>query len=68
MRRQSQKDAILEYLSNGHTITPIEALKYFGCFRLADVIFRLKKDGYDIETAMIKDGDKWYARYRLITE
>ena len=68
MRRQSQKDAILEYLSNGHTITPIEALNQFGCFRLADVIFRLKKDGYDIETAMIKDGDKWYARYRLITE
>lgn len=68
MRRQSQKDAILEYLLRGHTITPIEALNQFGCFRLADVIFRLKKDGYDIETAMIKDGDKWYARYRLITE
>lgn len=68
MRRQSQKDAILEYLLKGYTITPIEALKWFGCFRLADVIFRLKKDGYDIETAMIKDGDKWYARYRLITK
>jgi len=68
LRRQSQKDAILDYLSKGHSITPIEALEKFGCFRLAGVIFRLKKDGYDIETAMIKDGDKWYARYRLVSE
>ena len=52
----------------GNTITPLEALDKFGCFRLADIIFKLKKDGYNIETARIKDGDKGYARYKLITE
>lgn len=68
MRKQTQKDAILGYLMAGNTITPLEALDKFGCFRLADIIFKLKKDGYNIETARIKDGDKWYARYKLITE
>lgn len=68
MRKQTQKEAILDYLMAGNTITPLEALDKFGCFRLADIIFKLKKDGYNIETAMIKDGDKWYARYKLITE
>lgn len=68
MRKQTQKDAVLNYMKSGNTITPMEALNKFGCFRLADIIFKLKKDGYEIETAMIKDGDKWYARYRLMED
>ena len=64
----SQKDKVLRYLQQGKSITPIDALKLYGCFRLADVVFRLKKDGYDIQTNMVKnDNGKDYASYRLLT-
>ncbi len=46
----SQKTDILAYLQEHHDITPIDALNEFGCFRLADVIFRLRADGYYILT------------------
>ena len=30
----SQKAIILEYMKQGHSISPMEALNLFGCFRL----------------------------------
>jgi hypothetical protein len=67
-RRESQKKAILEHLQYGKSITPIEALNLYGCMRLADVVFKLKKKGYNIATNMIKDDStgKKYASYMLI--
>ena len=67
MAKQSQKDKILKHLEDGNSITPIEALEQFGCLRLADVIFRLKQDGHDIQTNMIEKGEKRYASYRLMS-
>ena len=66
MAKVSQKKRILEYLKIGKRITPLVALNLFGCFRLADVVFRLKKDGYDITTKMVPNSSgKLYASYRL---
>lgn len=45
MAKVSQKKRILEYLKQGKSVTPIDALNLCGCFRLADVVFRLKKMG-----------------------
>tara|TARA_Y100001963_G_scaffold27424_1_gene37350 strand:+ start:1766 stop:2020 length:255 start_codon:yes stop_codon:yes gene_type:complete len=67
MAKKSQKDSILNYLEEGNEITPIEALDRFGCFRLADVIFKLKQEGYDIQTKMVSNGSKKYASYRLMS-
>jgi len=58
----TQAEAILAHLKAGNTITPIEALDKFGCFRLAARIIELRRDGYNIVT----EGDKNYAVYRLI--
>lgn len=45
-RKQTQKDAIRDWLMDGKTITPIEALRMFGCFRLSAVIHTLRhKEG-----------------------
>ncbi len=45
-RNQTQRDAIRSWLMDGKTITPIEALKMFGCFRLSAVIYTLRhKEG-----------------------
>jgi len=67
----SQQERILYHLSSGHSITPIEALEMFGCFRLSSVIHRLKKD-FDLDIITIikekydeEQGVKRYAEYHL---
>lgn len=45
---KSQKEMILRYLQSGKTITGIEALNLFGCFRLAARINDLRLLGYEI--------------------
>ena len=58
---------ILAYLQDGHSITPLEALANYGCFRLADVIFRLKGRGWVIGTYLKTDPNgKTYARYSMM--
>lgn len=68
----SQTEKILYHLSSGHTITPLEALESFGCFRLASRISDLKREGYDIITTIKEkytdEGVKRYAEYKLRTQ
>ena len=63
---ESQEERILEYLERGNTLTPLEALNDFGCFRLAAVIWKLKGRGIKIRTNMVSHGDKTFAQYSLI--
>ncbi len=63
----SQRDEILSYLQQGQSLTPLEALSMFGCFRLAARIRELRADGYNIRTDDIKVGNKSVAQYRLHT-
>ena len=68
MATKTQKELIREYLERGNSLTPMDALELFGCFRLATRIFELKKEGLHIDTAMVEDKDtgKRYASYRLV--
>lgn len=43
---RSQTDRILEYMLQGHAITPLEALEKFKCFRLGARIADIKARGY----------------------
>jgi hypothetical protein len=62
-----QQDAILAYLRQGNSITPLEALSRFSCFRLGARIFELKKQGYDIRSELVRgDNNKHFSRYHLI--
>jgi len=65
----SQKQLILEYLLSGKSITPLEALDLFKCFRLGARIWDLKKDGHDIKSEMVFDerSGKHYEKYWLAT-
>lgn len=65
MAAKTQKEKIREYLVNGGTLTPLDALEKFGCFRLATRIFELKKEGLDIRTEMVENEatGKRYAKY-----
>jgi hypothetical protein len=62
---ETQKERIFEHLKSGRTITPLEALNLYGCFRLGDVIFKLRSEGKNISTTINKDGKK-YAIYTLL--
>ena len=64
----SQKARILEYMRQGHSISPMEALNLFGCFRLGARIADIKGEGYLIRTDRVKDPrtGKYYASYSLV--
>lgn len=64
----SQNEAILKYLQTGESITGLEALRMFGCFRLASRICDLKSKGYDIVKQMVNRNGEWVARYWLSNE
>lgn len=67
----SQTSKILFHLSQGKTLTPLEALSMFNCFRLASRINELRSEGYDIVTTILEkyddeeQGVKRYAQYSL---
>ncbi len=65
---KSQNKQILEYLKNGNSITPIEALNLFGSFRLGARIKDLRDGGHNIITEIVKSGNKRYAKYSLNME
>ena len=48
MNPKNQKEAVLYHLQQFQTITSLEAIKEYGATRLSDIIFRLRKEGYNI--------------------
>lgn len=64
---KDQASLILAYLREGKTLTPLEALDMFGCFRLGARVWDLKQAGHDIRSRMIALANgKRVARYLLI--
>jgi len=61
----NQSQLILNHLKSGRSITPIEALNLYGCFRLGARIFDLKTRGYFIRRELVHDNGKQYASYSL---
>ena len=59
----SQKQLILRHLKVKGSITPIEALNLYGCFRLSARIQDLRKANHPISTKMISDRNKRFAQY-----
>jgi len=64
-RIRSQKERIRDALELGQPITPLDAMQWFGCNRLAARIKDLRREGMDIETVYVKKGRSRYASYRL---
>ncbi len=66
--KPSQSKQILDYLRQGNSITPLEALDLFGCLRLGARIYDLSQAGHAIHREMVHDPrtGKNYARYSLL--
>ena len=65
MARQSQNAGILTALKEGAHITPMGALRRFGCFRLSARIADIRKMGYKVKTRIVSRNRKNYAEYYL---
>ena len=69
METESQNKRIRKYLESGRSITALDALHLYNCFRLSARIYDLKDAGMNIEPEMIEimsDGKtKRIAKYHL---
>ena len=63
MKTDSQNALIKGWLLNGHSLTTLDALTMFGCFRLSARISNLKDQGMNIMTEMVEVNDKRIAKY-----
>jgi hypothetical protein len=63
MSKTTQRDKILKWLLQGHTLTPIQALNRFGSFRLGARIYELRRIGYKINMKLESHGKAHYAKY-----
>jgi len=63
----SQCDNIRRHLEDGRSITQLEALNMYGCFRLGARIYNLKEQGLSITMEWVRKGRKKFASYKLAT-
>lgn len=63
----SQTTQIQKHLEKGKSLTAIQALNKYGCFRLAARIADLRNDGMNIKTTIIKlKNNKHIATYSMV--
>ena len=64
--KQSQREFILALLKKpGRSITQKRAANYYGIYRLASIIHRLRRAGHDIATELIPWNGSHYAKYYI---
>jgi len=62
-RLSSQANAIRAALKSRRKLTPMDALKDFGCFRLGARIYDLRRQGMKIKSRLKDIGGKHVAEY-----
>ena len=70
MGKQTHEKMILQYMRKHGSITAMDAIRDFGCMRLASRVSDLRWNGYNIETVMEVGKNRQgetvrYARYYL---
>ena len=71
MEKLTQCERIIQFIEENGSITQLDALREFGCMRLASRISDLKKMGYAVDKRMEKSRNRYgepisYARYTII--
>ena len=64
-RLGKQANAILAALLGGQTVTPMDALREFGSWRLAARVRDLKECGWNIVSERVSDNERTYAQYSI---
>ena len=63
--KDTQERQVLVHLATIGEITPMDALKDYGCFRLSARIYRLRNLGVPIKTTIRYQNGKQFAVYSL---
>jgi hypothetical protein len=61
----TQTDRIRRHLERGKSITPLEALSRYGCFRLGARIWDLRREGMAILSERVTRKGKTFSSYRV---
>ncbi|WOE32966.1 MULTISPECIES: helix-turn-helix domain-containing protein [unclassified Acinetobacter] len=63
----TQVTQVLEHLKQGRSITQVDAIRLYKCYRLSAIIKRLRNQGYEIVTYNERNssGTGTHARYEL---
>lgn len=69
----TQCEKIMSYMQEYGSITQLDALREFGCFRLASRVNDLRRNGIKIKTEMVRAKNRYgepisFARYTLEDE
>ena len=64
-KKKTQKQIIEGYLLAGNSITPLEALERFGCFRLAAIIHQIREKRHVYTTMITNKYGNRFAKYSL---
>lgn len=70
-KERTQASEVLHYMqTHKRGITSMQAIERFGATRLSDIIYRLKKLGFEIESESITEKNRYghtvtYSRYYL---
>lgn len=63
--KKSKTQLVAEHLASGRTLTQLECTTLYRSTRLSDIILRLRKRGWDIETLPEEHSDGIHGRYVL---
>lgn len=66
----TQTEKVLRHMKKFGTITPMDAIREYGCLRLGARICELRRDGYNIKSKIITGINRFgerthYAEYNL---
>ena len=69
--KKSKKSEVLRHLQEKGSITSLQAIELYGATRLSDIVYKLKKEGYDIITEYNNTLDRYgnrcnFANYVLV--
>ena len=67
MEKDTQKKRVIAHLEKYGKITSMEAFTWYGITRLADVVFKLRNDGYDIVTVTTEGENRYGEVCRFAT-
>lgn len=59
----TQTEQIRQHLLKHNSITPLEALRRYGCMRLAARIKDLRQEGFSVMSVRVRRGEKSFAKY-----
>lgn len=68
-----QTSRVLHHLLTHETLDPMTAWNQLGVYRLADVVYKLKKEGWDIQTVRKKVKNRYgedcsVANYKIVID